>query len=87
MIPTLILLSILTYCIFTVIIILKVINSNLLSKKQKAINISLSILIPFIWGILMFVIFGPSTKGTGSKERKKEQKLNRGWNEPSGSAF
>lgn len=72
----LIVLAYLSYCFF---IIKKIRTSTLLDDNKKTINIILCILLPFVWGVLLFIILGPSTEGTASPKNKKDIDSDRGW--------
>jgi hypothetical protein len=72
---------ILVYLVFCVLAIKKIKASILISNNRKLINIVLCILLPFFWGVLLFIVLGSPTEGSASQKNKNERDSNRGWKE------
>lgn len=65
-----------TYLLFHIRVVFIIWNTDFLEKKQKIINIILTLLIPFIFGGLVLSILKRNETGTSSSEYRKNKRKN-----------
>ena len=58
------------YLIYSVIIQLKIIRSQLINRQQKHLNSLLLWIIPFLWGILVLSFIKPSKLGIKTRDKR-----------------
>jgi len=62
------------YLIFSLVVEIRIIRSQLINSTQKLFNSILLWIIPFIWGLLVINLLKPNNPGVMTKEQRRIRK-------------
>lgn len=78
----LLIISITVVYVYSVFYFVGVINkTTLLSPSQKKFNIIMIVMLPLVWGALIYSLFKTKTGGSHDPKNRKERDFNRGYGE------
>ncbi len=67
---------VISYLVFTFWILRRIIKTKYLNRLQKIFNILMTLIIPFIWGLLINEIIKPSDLSVKTRHNRSKRKAN-----------